>query len=63
MLENGVFNSTTHEETNNVHDMIPDSIKYTSLAALMMFVIGYAIGYGPSMYYFYFNTIYGWFSI
>jgi len=45
MLDSGVFNSTIHEETNN--EMIPDSIKYTSLVALMMFVIGYAIGYGP----------------
>ena len=35
------------ERNINIEE-ITDSLKYTCLAALMMFVVGYAVGYGPS---------------
>ena len=43
----GIQHGETDEGDKNV-EKIPDSLKYTCLAALMMFVVGYAVGYGPS---------------
>ena len=36
------------EKRENVSVNLPSPVKYTCLLALMMFVIGYALGYGPS---------------
>lgn len=36
------------EETQEKSKSVPQAVKYTCLLALMMFVIGYAVGYGPS---------------
>lgn len=46
-MKNENCSATENDET--IKTQVPGAVKYTCFIALMLFVIGYAVGYGPSM--------------